>query len=99
MTRKRIVFEWWKALLAGNTLTPRRGCLRVVERMTGERSETKEPHRCLTANVGDRLMLFGGEDIAIVGVRWIKLGPDRFFVERRTGAVNDGAVRVLRLCK
>lgn len=103
MRSKRAVSEWFSAVLRGNLLTPARGCLRRVFTIADEITETatKESHRFLTANMGDRLLLCGSaaDDIAIVEVKRIVIDgwKSLFHVRRRAGSTPDGFVHVLRL--
>jgi hypothetical protein len=96
---KRCIREWFAAELSGSILTPRRGCTRVVAEVAEQISEksTRESWRTLTANIGDRLLLFGAsvDQIQSVEIRSIRRDYS-FVVSRGYGGVNDGAVHVLR---
>lgn len=102
MPAKRSIVEWWTGTLANNVLTPKRGCLRkVIEMKTLDEKSTNEPQRAMTANIGDRLMLFGPsiDQIATAEVRSIKVEgyASRLFVSVGCGAVNDGPVHILKI--
>lgn len=102
---KKSVREWWTAVLRGDRLVPSRGCQRdvVVIGEPIEKTSTREPHRQLTANLGDRLLLCGPnwDQCAIARVKSIRIDgwTATMFVELGAGAVNDGSVQCMRMCK
>lgn len=99
---KKSVREWFTATLRGDVLTPARGCTRIVVTIGDKIDETctREPHRQLTANVGDKLLLCGastGEiQIAIVRAIQVEGWKARLFLTPSFGAVNDGPVQVMK---
>lgn len=99
----RIVHDWFTGVLRGNTLVPARGCTHKVVELgeTIEEKSLREPQRYLTANIGDRLMLFGEslDQIQIVTVTSIRVDgwKSELVVSRGVGAVNDGNVHVHKI--
>lgn len=102
MRAKRSIREWFTAELRGNTLVPRRGCTRVVVTLAEEieESSTRESHRSLMANIGDRLILCGPSinQIALAEVTSVVVDGWRasLIVSLGAGGVNDGTVHVLK---
>lgn len=101
--RQTTVIEWFKATLRGNTLSPHRGCERVVIRWTGDEREERrwqEPHRRLIANAGDRFHLHGAsaDQIALATVTSVRVdGWRETLYVSVGGGVNDGTVHLYKL--
>lgn len=100
---KRLIREWWTARLEGSLLVPARGCTRVVVKIDSEieESSTREPQRVLTANIGDRLMVFGAglDEVLLLEVSSVHVEgwSSRLLVVPLAGAANDGAVSLLKV--
>lgn len=102
---KKCVREWFVGELRNGVLTPKRGCTRVVVRVGADIDETshREPHRVLTANIGDRLILCGAnvDQLQSAEVRRVEIDgwSSRLHLSLGYGAVNDGTVHILKAGK
>lgn len=95
---KRVERSWFTAVLASGVLRARRGATRIVVTLSSpiEERQTREAHRLLVANRGDRLLAVAGEGIAILEVVSVKQDgwEESLVVKQNAGSVADGALLI-----